>query len=97
MEAKRRSLAKAISWRLVAVLVLGLVSYLFTGNWYETAFITLVYNAVQVGVYYVHERMWDLLSWGRRRDVSHLPPVTDLPPEAVAQIREKLRLLGYLD
>ena len=50
MEAKRRSLAKAISWRLVAVLVLGLVSYLFTGNWYETAFITLVYNAVQEAV-----------------------------------------------
>jgi len=97
VETKRRSLAKAISWRLVAVFVLGLVSYLFTGNWYETAFITLVYNAVQVVVYYVHERMWDLLSWGRRRDVSHLPPVTDLPPEEVAQIREKLRLLGYLD
>ncbi|NPA89955.1 MAG: DUF2061 domain-containing protein [Chloroflexi bacterium] len=97
MDTKARSLTKAISWRVVAFLVLGAISYAFTGNWQETAFITVVYNVVQIFIYFLHERVWDLLTWGRRRDVSHLPPAVELPQEEVESIREKLRLLGYLD
>ena len=97
MDSKSRSLAKAVSWRLVAFIVLGTISYLFTGNWQETAFITVVYNVVQIFIYFVHERVWESLHWGRKRDVSHLPPAGTLSVDEVATIREKLRQLGYLE
>ncbi len=97
MDSKYRSFAKALSWRVVAVVVLGTISYLFTGDWQETAWITLVYNVLQVFVYFMHERLWESFTWGRRRDVSHLPPAELLSHEEVTMIREKLRQLGYLE
>ncbi len=97
MDSKSRSLVKAISWRLVAFVILGTISYAFTGSWQETAFITVVYNLVQIFVYFLHERFWEMLNWGRKRDVSHLPPADTLSAEEVSTIRDKLRQLGYLE
>ena len=96
-ERKRRSLIKAVSWRLIAFVVLSIVSYIFTGDWKETTFIAVVYNVVQIGVYFLHERMWDNISWGKKKGLGQLPPAEELDPAEVEIIQNHLRDLGYIE
>ena len=92
---RRRSLVKAISWRLVAMTVLGIVSYMITGDIAETGLITLVYNLIQIAVYFAHERLWERIEWGQPKSV--IPPARELDPEEVEQVKAHLKELGYIE
>ena len=96
-DTNRRSLTKALSWRLTATIVLGTISYIFTGSMAETASITIVYNLIQILVYYLHERGWERILWGKKPDVTCFPHANELPPEELAQMREHLQQLGYIE
>jgi adenylylsulfate kinase len=66
MESRRRSIVKAITWRVWAILVLAVISYLLTYNVAKSLGITVIFNAIQTVVYFVHERFWNRIHWGRR-------------------------------
>ncbi len=68
IDSGKRSLAKSFSWRGIALVLLGVISYLITGgNLIETGLITLVYHGLQVGVFFLHERVWNHIDWGRTK------------------------------
>ena len=96
-ENKWRSLVKSISWRIVAFVVLGTISYLFTGNWEETGLITLVYTFVQIFVYFLHERVWATIDWGKTAPIELLPHAEDISAKEVAVIQSHLKQLGYIE
>ena len=97
MEKRVRSLVKALSWRLIAVVVLGLVSYIFTGSIKESGLITGVYTILQIFVYWVHERIWQRIRWGmRQHPLADVPVDRPLEPEHLREITERLRDLGYM-
>ena len=79
-ERKSRSLVKAISWRLVALVVLGTVSYAFTGSWEETTLITAVYSVLQIFIYFLHERIWSVIHWGKPDALDQLPAADEITP-----------------
>lgn len=56
---RTRSLAKAVSWRIVATTVTWIVVFTFTGEVAETTVIAAVSAGVLIGIYYIHERIWD--------------------------------------
>ncbi len=62
---KKRSLAKAISWRTLATLYLVLVSYFLTGNPFVSIVISLIDAILNIIEYYLHERFWNKLKFGR--------------------------------
>ena len=98
IESKKRSLVKAITWRLVAMVVLGFVSYFFTRNFKEMGEITIFYTIIQIIFYFLHERLWEKISWGRiKHPLSELPVSKHLKPEDRKIIEEKLKELGYID
>ncbi len=66
-ETHKRVLTKALSWRAIAFVVLGIISWQITHNWDQTARITIVYSAVQIVLYYFHERWWERAEWGRKK------------------------------
>ena len=96
-ERKTRSLIKAVSWRVIALLVLGAVSYMFTGNWEETSLITLIYSVIQIFIYFAHERIWERIKWGKPTGVEQLPHAQNLTPEESEIIHNRLRDLGYIE
>jgi uncharacterized membrane protein len=96
-DSNKRSLSKALSWRLTATIVLATVSYIFTGSALETAWITMVYNVIQIVVYFIHERAWERIRWGKKPDVSRFPHASEIPPEELAQMRAHLQELGYIE
>ena len=45
-------------WRILGVIILGVITYLFTGSWVQTGLITVIHHSVFLVVFYVHERIW---------------------------------------
>ena len=57
-EIKKRSALKSLIWRIVGIVLLALITYLYTGSMITMGLITLIHHSVFLVVYYLHERMW---------------------------------------
>ena len=57
-DSRRKSVIKAISWRIVASLVIFLCVYVFTGEVLLSLNITLIDVFLKLILYYAHERVW---------------------------------------
>ena len=66
MITKRRSLAKSITWRAIAVAVTFVVGYAMTGNWQFAASLSIISNLINFVLYYLRERFWLKVRWGRK-------------------------------
>jgi uncharacterized membrane protein len=55
--SKTRAWAKAVSWRIWALVVLGVLGWIITGSAMQTTAIALIYNAIQIPAFYLHERL----------------------------------------
>ncbi len=60
-----RSLVKAVSWRITGSVDTLVISYLITGKMKYALTISGVELFTKIGLYYVHERVWEKLSFGR--------------------------------
>jgi len=67
MEKPIRSLIKAISWRIVATLTTILLVFAFTGNLVLSSGVGATELLLKILIYYIHERVWNMLSFGRER------------------------------
>lgn len=65
MESTRRSLAKALSWRIVATLITSAIVYLLTGRGEFAATIGLADTTLKLFIYFGHERLWNRIPYGR--------------------------------
>ena len=62
---KQRSLAKSITWRLIAIISTFLIIYFMTKDTMFATSVTVVSNIINFILYYVHERVWLTVKWGR--------------------------------
>lgn len=93
----KRSVVKAISWRLVATLTTMGVVFLFTRQLALAAGVGAVEVVLKLIFYYCHERMWDWIGWGKlKHPLSRLAVERELEPEHLEEIEARLRELGYL-
>lgn len=69
MESHKRSIAKALSWRIIAVIITALTAYFFTRDTTIALGIGLADSAIKLFTYYGHERVWNRLDFGRRKEV----------------------------
>lgn len=65
-EAHRRSFAKAVSWRITGTIDTFIISFIVTGKATIAGSIAGVELMTKIGLYYLHERIWALISWGHR-------------------------------
>jgi uncharacterized membrane protein len=63
--ARTRSLVKAVSWRLLGSLDTMMLSLLITGNAKYAVSIASGEALTKIGLYYLHERAWRRIAWGR--------------------------------
>jgi uncharacterized membrane protein len=65
MESHKRTIVRMISYRITAWLLTIFWTFLFTGNIATSAgFATLLHLLLSVD-YYIHERIWLRIKWGR--------------------------------
>jgi len=72
-EAHSRSLAKAISWRVLGSIDTFLLSWLFTSSVKAAGAIAVTEVLTKMVLYYFHERAWGSVSWGVRKEVPDDP------------------------
>ncbi len=97
-EAHSRTVAKAISWRVVATLTTMTAVYIFTGEWFITIGVGIVEVVAKITFYYFHERIWHKISWGKEKHpLATIPIKKEITPEDMDKIKGQLRELGYLD
>ena len=65
INSRWRSLAKAASWRLIAVTITTSITWGLTGDTAFAATIGALDAFVKFGSYYLHERVWDQIDFGR--------------------------------
>ena len=69
IQSRRRHLAKAITWRVIASISVFSVTYLLTGKIKEAGYVMLVDGVIKMVLYYYHERVWFRYgSLGRKKD-----------------------------
>ncbi|MGB7394166.1 MAG: DUF2061 domain-containing protein [Pricia sp.] len=64
-EQPMRSIAKAISWRVIGTLDTLFISYLLTGKVAIAASIASIDFVTKMFLYFFHERVWNKIGWGR--------------------------------
>ena len=63
-----RSIVKTVSWRLTGSGATFLVSYMITGNFNMAGTIALIQLTTNTILYYMHERIWNKINWGKNID-----------------------------
>ena len=67
----KRSLAKTLSWRVVATSDTFLISWIITGTWQLATAIAGIEVVTKMALYYFHERVWASISWERKPKEEH--------------------------
>jgi uncharacterized membrane protein len=85
-----RSLTKGVSWRAVGTMDTIVVSYFITGQWFNALKIGGLEIFSKIALYYLHERVWAKIKWGRIFDER----VTTSPaPSASAEAKKNEELV----
>jgi uncharacterized membrane protein len=64
-DSNARSLAKAVSYRVLGSAGTALVVYVFSGNLPLSAGVGALDIFLKIGLYFLHERLWNHISFGR--------------------------------
>jgi len=64
-EGHHRSLTKAISWRMTGSVDTFVISFILTGQIKVAGSIAGTELMTKIALYYLHERAWALIPWGR--------------------------------
>ena len=63
---RKRSLTKAVTYRILIVILDFITIYLLTGRVEISLGFTIVSNIYTSIAYYYHERIWNRIGWGRK-------------------------------
>jgi adenylylsulfate kinase len=67
MDTNVRSIAKAVSYRILGSVSTAIIYFAFSGRAKEAAGVGVVDLFVKIGLYYFHERLWNHITFGRQR------------------------------
>ncbi len=65
-ETQSRSLLKAISWRTLGTIDTFAISWFMTGAVHIAGSIAVLEIITKTVWYYLHERLWAVVAWGRQ-------------------------------
>lgn len=97
MKSHKRAIIKAVSYRAFGTLLTITVIYIFTGELLVSLGAGVVEVISKMFFYYLHEKIWDRISWGKEKHpLADIPVKRELEPEDKLQVEKRLRELGYL-
>jgi len=67
MESHSRSIIKAVSYRILGSATTGLIFFVLTGKAGLSVGAGALDVVLKIGVYFLHERLWDRINFGRQR------------------------------
>jgi len=67
IDSPKRSLTKALIWRVLSSAITFAVSIAITKSAGVALSISLFDTVIKMVVYYYHERYWSVIKWGRKK------------------------------
>jgi len=67
MESRARSIVKAVSYRILGSITTGLIVFVITGKADLSLGVGGLDMVAKIAVYFVHERIWDRIAFGREK------------------------------
>jgi uncharacterized membrane protein len=67
MDSHSRSIAKAVSYRLLGSSVTALIFFVLTGKGTLSLGAGALDVVLKIGAYFIHERIWERISYGRTK------------------------------
>ena len=67
----RRSLAKTLTWRVLAKSDTFIISWFVTGTWTLAGAIAGIEVVTKMFLYYGHERLWNRIKWAKGKSDPH--------------------------
>ena len=87
-ETRKRSVVKALSWRAWATITTAIIVFIFTGEFALALTVGFLEVFVKMGLYVLHERLWQKIRYGKQEIPSFVLWFTGLPAsgkKAIAQ------------
>ena len=75
----KRSIVKTVSYRVTIVILDFLCIYLFTGKMKIALGYTVVSNLYTTFFYFLHERIWAKINWGKKVNIGEQGEELDIP------------------
>ncbi|MBP1853163.1 DUF2061 domain-containing protein [Rhizobium halophytocola] len=67
MESTGRTILKAITWQTLGITIMTALGYLQTGSLTGALWIAVSASASGFLLFFVHEKIWNAVRWGRYR------------------------------
>lgn len=64
-DSRLRSLCKSVSWRIFGSLSTILIAFIMTHQWRFSFYIGGLEFISKIGLFYFHERLWNILGFAR--------------------------------
>jgi len=58
MDTHKKSALKSFIWRILGIIVLATITWIFTKSWITVGLVTIIHHATFLLVFYLHERLW---------------------------------------
>ena len=72
---QKRSIAKTLAFHVLIIIADWIIVYFFTRKASTTLDIVILTNLVSALIYFVHERTWNKIHWGKTKiDVKDITP-----------------------
>jgi adenylylsulfate kinase len=85
-----RSVAKAISWRILGTMATSTIVFVFTRKWALSLFVGALEFVSKIGLFWMHERVWDRLAYGRQEAQPTVVWFTGLSGSGKSTISERV-------
>ena len=72
MDLHKRTIAKTITWRIIAVIITIIGVYFFGKSWSIAISAGIVINSIKTIFYYLHERVWATTHWQYKKQDTRL-------------------------
>lgn len=94
-EEHKRSALKTVSWRIIATSTTMFLVYIFSGQLELTAGVGIGDVVLKMTFYFLHERGWNRIKFGRTlggaiKSAIRTPPVTALPSDTILSVTQKM-------
>ncbi|MGW8312847.1 MAG: adenylyl-sulfate kinase [Desulfuromonadales bacterium] len=89
-ETKRRSILKAISWRTWATITTALIVFIFTGRFALAITIGLLEVFAKMALYFLHERFWQKIRYGKKEIPAFVVWFTGLPASGKKELADRI-------
>jgi uncharacterized membrane protein len=69
-EGQPRTISKIVTWRILITSSNFLIPFIMTGSWGSAAAFLGIATVVNVALFYIHERAWNRIIWGKQEHVN---------------------------